>query len=144
MRRGAIAVSMSAIPIGPPQYAETYPATNRSVPIIRRQVELVLKIWSMEALHDEVSAVVSELAGNAVQHCEGGTFDVSVLRVDRGVRVSVTDSCARKPVMRPVSLSDECGRGMLIIDTLASQWGVKELPNGKTVWADVLLSPPVP
>lgn len=135
-----MAVAMSAIPVGPPQYVETYPATTRSIPVIRHQVELVLKIWTMEVLTDSVGLIVSELAGNVVQHCEGGTFDVSVLRVDRGVRVSVTDSCAQKPRMRSISLSDENGRGMLIVDSVAAQWGVKELLNGKTVWADVLLS----
>jgi anti-sigma regulatory factor (Ser/Thr protein kinase) len=108
--------------------------------VIRHQVELILRVWTMEALYEDVGLIVTELAANAVQHCGGGTFGVSVLRIDRGVRISVSDSCTNPPRRRIVPLSEECGRGMLIVDSLADEWGVKQLLTGKTVWADVLFS----
>lgn len=129
---------MIAVPVGPPQYIDTYTAEDHSVLDARHQVELILKVWSMEALHDDAGLVVTELAANAVRHCTGGTFDVSVLRVDRGVRISVTDSCSKKPRTRAVSVDDEHGRGMIIVQSLAASWGVKARHTGKTVWADVL------
>jgi anti-sigma regulatory factor (Ser/Thr protein kinase) len=35
---------------------------------------------------------------------------------------------------------DERGRGLLLIDALASRWGVQSQPDGKTVWCELDLA----
>lgn len=136
MHNGAICMAMSAIPVGPPQYVETYPAVERSVPLVRRNIDVVLQIWSMDHLKGDVLLIATELSSNAIKHCAGKTFDMSIIRLDHGVRITVKDTCAQLPSMRTVADTDESGRGMWIINNLASDWGVMNLPDGKRVWAD--------
>lgn len=131
---------LRAIPIGPPQYVETYPAVVRSVPLIRERATLVLDIWSMKVLKDPVRLIASELSANAIRHCAGKTFEVAFLRIDQGVRVSVTDSSRQVPMVRAGAHTDESGRGLLIIDMTATRWGVDKLAAGKTVWAELLIT----
>ena len=85
---------------------------------------------------DDVVLLVSELVTNAVRH---GTPPVrlEVLADADVVRVSVGDGDPGLP--RPRALDDEAegGRGMVLVDELASDHGVRRQPPGKTVWASV-------
>jgi anti-sigma regulatory factor (Ser/Thr protein kinase) len=45
------------------------------------------------------------------------------------------------PVSRPVTLDDEGGRGLAVIDAYSNRWGVRRLsPHVKTVWCEFLLT----
>ena len=84
--------------------------------------------------------MTSELVTNAVLHGTGRlTFGV---RTDsRLCRVEVGDDDTGRP---RVSVADEVaegGRGMLIVDALASDWGVVERGPGKVVWFEVAAHP---
>jgi anti-sigma regulatory factor (Ser/Thr protein kinase) len=85
---------------------------------------------------DDLLVVVSELVTNAVRH---GTPPVrlEVLADADVVRVSVGDGDPGMP--RPRALDDDAegGRGMVLVDELASEHGVWRQPPGKTVWASV-------
>lgn len=75
--------------------------------------------------HEVLLLLVSELVNNSVVHGPPGT--VLIQAVDSGdcLRVEVTDDgagFATRP--RPPRLEDESGRGLLIVDRLASRWGV--------------------
>ncbi|MFF3327781.1 ATP-binding protein [Streptomyces sp. NPDC002889] len=41
--------------------------------------------------------------------------------------------------MRKASAADENGRGILLLDQLARQWGATPHTTGKTVWFDIEL-----
>ena len=86
---------------------------------------------------DTVLLLVSELVTNAVLH----TSSVVRLKVRLGagtLRVSVDDNCHEGPVRRTAGLDAVGGRGIALIDTLASRWGVDPHPgNGKTVWFEL-------
>jgi anti-sigma regulatory factor (Ser/Thr protein kinase) len=92
---------------------------------------------------DDITLIVSELVSNAVQH---GEPDILLrMRMDPlAVDISVLDHGTGGPpekVAAP-STSATSGRGLSIVDRLASDWGVVPLEGGagKTVWARLLVS----
>jgi hypothetical protein len=40
------------------------------------------------------------------------------------------------PVLRPLSSSAGRGRGIFLVEHVATQWGVEPTTAGKTVWAE--------
>jgi len=86
----------------------------------------------------DAQLVVSELAGNAVLHA-CSPFSVSVQTDESAIRISVHDWSVRPPLMRDATPAARSGRGLRLVDALASKWGVELEPDGKTVWAELPL-----
>ncbi len=86
-----------------------------------------------ESARDAVVLMVSELVTNSVRH---GSPPIAVMihGARWGVQVSVLDDHPGRPVVRPHSLRATGGRGMQVIDALATAWGVRARPTGKAVW----------
>ena len=89
---------------------------------------------------DDALLLVSELTSNAYQH---GSPEI-VVRVrtsPRGVGISVSDGSGRIPVLPidPPSIDQPSGRGLLVVDSLADNWGVSFSHDepGKTVWFEL-------
>ena len=93
-------------------------------------------------LADAVAVMVSELAANAVRH-SGTHFTLTIDRTEVLVRVGVTDHGAGSPVVRTPEPIEPSGRGLQIVEALASDWGVvpNSDPPGKTVWFTVNVEP---
>lgn len=108
----------------------------RSGASARRLVTEALERWECEQALDTVQLLVSELVTNAVVHANSRPA-VAVILLPEVVRIEVTDSCSTQPEPREASDEDESGRGMLLLDEMASRWGVQPLPVGKTVWFEV-------
>jgi len=53
------------------------------------------------------------------------------------VRVEVSDDDSRLPVLADVDPDALGGRGLALIDVLATAWGVREEDVGKTVWVEL-------
>ena len=85
--------------------------------------------------------MVSELATNSVVHARSD-FEVAIERTDTAVRVEVTDHGDGEPAPKPAHPTDIHGRGLLIVSTLADEWGVEDASpgRGKTVWFTVALA----
>jgi anti-sigma regulatory factor (Ser/Thr protein kinase) len=82
--------------------------------------------------------LATELVTNAVEHGRGAAYLDAAVVEDRTIRLEVTDASTVEP--RPnteVSDLDERGRGLILIDALASRWGVEPKPDGKTVWCEL-------
>ncbi|WNI26065.1 ATP-binding protein [Streptomyces sp. ITFR-16] len=123
----------------------TLPSEPVSVSAARRYVAGVLADWGLpdgteEA--DTIRLILSELATNAVQHTFGQspTFTVD-LRLEREelFRLGVTDSHPRRPQRLPAAVQQDNGRGMVIIRSLAKEYGGRltvtpTADGGKTVW----------
>ncbi|WP_198359345.1 ATP-binding protein [Streptomyces fildesensis] len=58
--------------------------------------------------------------------------------------VEVTDSGTHIPQLRHAESGDESGRGLLLVDALATDWGTRPTDDGKTVWFMVPLKQPEP
>jgi hypothetical protein len=109
------------------------PALTASVPEARHFVTRSLPetCWA-----DEVTLLVSELASNAVRHA-GTPFSVSLECDGATVRVAVSDGEPALPVLQRPPVDAITGRGLLIVDALATRWGVDPGATGKTVWFEL-------
>jgi anti-sigma regulatory factor (Ser/Thr protein kinase) len=104
----------------------------RSVELGRRLVRDALATVPEDAV--EVTAgLTDELVANAVEH--GRPPIALTLEFDGHVIVvSVADHGLGSPAMMHAGPNDEHGRGLLIVDLLATSWGVEPMARGKRVW----------
>ena len=102
----------------------------------RRAVAECAARLGLDEVVDDLLLVVSELVTNAVRH---GAPPVRLeLHADADVvRVAVGDGEPALPEARDVDDDAEGGRGMVLVELLAREHGVREQPPGKTVWASV-------
>lgn len=85
---------------------------------------------------DVVELLVSELVTNAVLHA--GTQVNLRLSYDDGVlRVEVRDTSAAQARQRHYGTGATTGRGLELIEALATDWGVDTDADRKTVWFTV-------
>jgi anti-sigma regulatory factor (Ser/Thr protein kinase) len=88
---------------------------------------------------EDVKLLVSELVTNAVRHPDDGDrIEVEVAVARSNVRVVVSDPGRgfRKPTVKRPPNDQPGGRGLLIVERLASRWGVS--PGRTTrVWFEL-------
>ena len=80
-----------------------------------------------------VELMTSELVTNAVVH-GSSSIEVELRQGAVMMRVAVTDGCQERPVPKNPHERDPHGRGLLIVQSLAEEWGVVENTVGKSVW----------
>jgi anti-sigma regulatory factor (Ser/Thr protein kinase) len=112
------------------------PCDAASVGRARRLVDDQLAAVADSELVHAAELLVSELVTNAVVHAR--TAIELRMSFERGVfRAEVTDGSATPPAgRRPTGLAGT-GRGLQLVDTLASRWGVVPADGGKTVWFEL-------
>jgi serine phosphatase RsbU (regulator of sigma subunit) len=74
----------------------------------------------------------------------GGPAKEFALRLRRGassIWVEVFDPDLRLPRIRTAGETDEGGRGLYLVEQLATRWGSRPTPEGKAVWFEMPLSP---
>ena len=83
--------------------------------------------------------LTSEVVTNAVKYGPpGGAISVSTQRSRDGMRVAVADHSKSLPTIRAAKPSDTGGRGIHLVDMLATDWGVEQQEDdGKVVWFSV-------
>lgn len=86
--------------------------------------------------------LVSELVTNAVLHAR---TDINVdVRIHRGLaRISVVDSSPRPIRRRRHAVDSGTGRGLVLVEQMATRWGVEESADGKCVWFELPREPRV-
>jgi anti-sigma regulatory factor (Ser/Thr protein kinase) len=109
-----------------------------SVGAARRFVRDVLQTRQVaDGVVSTVELLTSEVVTNAIIHARSGPQLAVELR-DNCVRVAVRDLSPAAPVRRLSDIDDPSGRGVLIVEELASAWGVDHERNGaKRVWFEV-------
>ncbi len=85
---------------------------------------------------DGAELLVSEVVTNAVIH---GRSEVrlGVCATSDRLRVEVGDDNSRRPARAAADADALDGRGLSIIDLLASRWGVDDGAVGKVVWFEI-------
>lgn len=85
-------------------------------------------------LVDRAVLVASELVSNVVRHTPNGG-KIEVIVAAQQLRLEVSDFSYDQPIPLPHSDTAIDGRGLPIVSSLASTWGVQESRAGKTIWA---------
>ncbi|MDJ1131300.1 SpoIIE family protein phosphatase [Streptomyces iconiensis] len=115
-------------------------ADPRALHAARRTLRRALEDWSMETVAETAELLASELATNALLHTEGSvTFTAGLVGHHDGrvLRLSVTDASSSAPRRRAATEQSASGRGLMLIEELASNWGVEPRGNGKRVWCEI-------
>jgi DNA-binding NarL/FixJ family response regulator len=115
------------------------PQDLASVREARRFVRERLAAWNIESLLDDAFIVVSELAANAITHADS-SYRIRLALSDAALRIEVRDGGAGTPEPQPLSMTEEHGRGLLMVAALSASWGIEEADDRhKVVWADLTL-----
>lgn len=115
----------------------TLPAQAMSVPLARSWAEGWLTGACVPAEQRDAGVlVVSELVTNAVRQGDGAVR-VTVETAEDSLVVEVFDSSHRMPTLGEMPVDSTWGRGLHLIDTVCTEWGVREQLDGKTVWARI-------
>lgn len=164
MNTGPIAppapVSVPVPPCGHGHSTERWPlhdaitlgALDGAVPSARVHVRQLLWEWNHADLAPDASAVVSELVTNAVVASAGIRPAIAPVRIWLGsdgasVLVAVADASPQAPVRLNLARDAEGGRGLALVEALASRWGWYRVHPAtadglvKVVWADWHLPP---
>ncbi|WP_432114714.1 ATP-binding protein [Streptomyces sp. S1] len=120
----------------------TYSAEAKEVSRGRHQIHELMVATGLSEIADSVALGATELMANALAHgCRkkmAQSFTVKVTYSNGRVRVGVQDPSSIWPFQRPPSNESEGGRGLLLIDALATNWGITPGPGtGKTVWMEL-------
>ena len=93
-------------------------------------------------LRDIAMLLTTELVSNAIEHGEG-EIELVVTRPADRLRVEVHDRSSGRPVPRSADADSARGRGLLLVERLASEWGVQpsSVPGGKQVWFQLRVPP---
>ena len=112
-----------------------HPASTRAA---RAFVAEQLRTWHVESAVDDATLLVSELVTNAILHART-PINLVVRKVRTAVRVEVFDegSGAAEPLYPDLDAPE--GRGLGLVQAVASRWGVDDAEIGKTVWFEIAL-----
>jgi len=138
-------VTLLAVTASQPHPTETreLPADSMAAAIARRFVVAVLSEWRVDPeVIDTAELCTSELVTNAIIH--SGTTSTLTLRNDgEFVMVMVHDRGAGGAVHQPADLGPDAisGRGLSLVDALASAWSAEHNTDGTTVWFELELRP---
>jgi len=80
--------------------------------------------------------LTSELVTNALQH-GAGAITIEVSRSPKLLRVSVDDESDGRPRRSTAAVDEIRGRGLMLVEALASRWGVLARDGGKRVWFEL-------
>lgn len=118
---------------------------ERSPGVARRVVRQTIGEAGLSHLLDDVLLLVTELVTNAAVHA-GTAFELDIDAAPPGLRVEVTDhSPGAFPVLRPGAEEErEGGRGLFLMDALATRWGTTNFSTGKSVWFELECGPAAP
>jgi hypothetical protein len=111
------------------------PSSVESPRRARRFVNSMLAHWGLARLTPEASLIVTELSTNAVLHGKGDLVLTLTCRPG-SVRIDIEDESDVYPerAWRPGAVD---GRGLILVDAVASRWGVTGADTGKVVWAEL-------
>ena len=118
-----------------PDLSLILPPAVRSAPRARDALRSLMGTWADEETREDALLLLTELVANGVVHARS-SLAVHLTVAHDGLRAEVRDESPLSPMLR---IPDESGgRGVLILNVLASRWGVLPHPgSGKTVWFEL-------
>ncbi|MEU3772493.1 SpoIIE family protein phosphatase [Streptomyces sp. NPDC032472] len=127
---------------GGPLRLRLTPGDAEGPAMARHLIRAAVAAWGARELADAVELAADELMTNVLVHTDGGGH-VNVRMTAAGrIRVEVEDSSSALPHRREAGDWAVSGRGLLLVDRLAREWGVEPRGGGKSVWCEFALPPP--
>ncbi|MEU3597151.1 ATP-binding protein [Streptomyces sp. NPDC006798] len=115
------------------------PGDARRVSQMRRIGRAALRSWGLRQAVDSAELIISELVTNAIENGSGSSVGFSISYAGATVRIEVADGSHSRPrVRRRGDSYDEHGRGMVLIEYLASAWGTSE--DGTRTWCELRIA----
>lgn len=115
------------------------PAEPSVVALARELACEGLAAWHQQEAAFTAELVVSELVTHAIRY-GSPPIHLRLIR-DTALILEVSDASGPAPHLRRARLSDEGGRSLLIVAQLSQRWGSRHTRTGKTIWAELPLTP---
>ena len=124
-----------------PTYAAVeLPADPSAAGTARRLVDHHCRAaWVDDDVRETAVLLTSEVVTNGFLHGRGGV-QLLIRISDELIRVGVVDDSSRMPQLVRGDPDALNGRGLGIVDALASAWGTKPHGRGKLVWFELALA----
>ena len=107
-------------------------SATRARTLARERLEMSCSRDTLET----VALLVTELVTNAILHARTPLLLTLESRPGH-VRICVEDRSNDQPAVRSYESDAVTGRGLALVEQLASTWGVDTTPSGKVVWCEV-------
>ncbi|MFG2489878.1 ATP-binding protein [Streptomyces caniferus] len=114
---------------------------EREVSFARRTVVDKVRAWGVpldDETADAIRLVASELISNAVVHGEG-PVTVALYHQPGRLVIDILDDNPMAPQTSYAQADDESGRGLALVELLASRCAWEPAGQGKRVWAEIAL-----
>jgi anti-sigma regulatory factor (Ser/Thr protein kinase) len=101
----------------------------------RQVVYDACRAWRLDHVQDAAQLVITELVTNVVRHA-GTRMEISLTAGTGVLRLAVRDGSPAlpRPDVPGVTLAEN-GRGLVVVQALAIEWGATPSGGGKVVWA---------
>ncbi|MFE2601355.1 ATP-binding protein [Streptomyces sp. NPDC059396] len=113
----------------------------RCVAFARQELRKALADWGLSVLEDSAVLILSELLSNAGLHAKvtpEQVIETRYFRSSGALRIEVHDGSPDRPRRRVPDAEASDGRGLLLVEALADEWGVADRGGpGKVVWASL-------
>ncbi|MFD0149058.1 SpoIIE family protein phosphatase [Streptomyces sp. NPDC055721] len=106
----------------------------------REQLRQLLHDWKDEDQLDSAVLMVSEMVTNVLVHTDGDALlvaEVACGEESRRLRVEVSDQSDELPHKRHPGEMASSGRGLLLMEMLADEWGFDPRGDGKSIWFEL-------
>ncbi|GAA4796313.1 SpoIIE family protein phosphatase [Streptomyces ziwulingensis] len=106
----------------------------------RQHLRDLLHDWPSEDQTDSAVLLLSETLTNVLVHTDADALvlaEVTGAPGERRIRVEVTDNGDDLPHKRRPGEMASSGRGLMLIELLADEWGVAPRGEGKSIWFDL-------
>ncbi|MGW1772174.1 SpoIIE family protein phosphatase [Streptomyces sp. NPDC002104] len=104
---------------------------------VRQQIRELLHDWADPEQVDSAVLMVSEMVTNVLVHTDGDALLIAEAVGELGarrLRVEVADASDELPHKRHPGEMASSGRGVLLLEMLADDWGVDPRGEGKSTW----------
>jgi anti-sigma regulatory factor (Ser/Thr protein kinase) len=113
------------------------PPSSTAPQAAREFLRDALATQNLDGLGDVTELLTTELVANVIDHV-GSEIRLRVYAQADLLRVEVDDTSTVAPAVKQPDPMTPGGNGMLIVDALATRWGVEKRPEGgKTVWFEL-------
>jgi anti-sigma regulatory factor (Ser/Thr protein kinase) len=117
------------------------PAGPVAAAAARRYVRTAIESWAVPADPYVAALLTSELVTNAIRY-SGPSVRLFVTCSCGHLRVYVHDTSPEWPAPLSAAADAEDGRGLMLVDTLSTEWGCYRTSAGKVVYFTLALTDP--